>query len=169
MDKIKILAAVLALAGCMENGMGMEENEINGGKIIIRSLEPNKVNRLLQNIATQEKQAVTFDGIDFNGDIRNIPSINSIVLDAKSVIFNECKAIPCHMPSLIFTEHINFINCVDSLGIVSDIVRINCSFDYLKTFVYTNTNETKLTKDFRYEYVIKFFDNTTFSVSTSTN
>ena len=46
MDKIKILAAVLALAGCMDNGFGMQENiEINNGNVILRSADTSEWNR----------------------------------------------------------------------------------------------------------------------------
>ena len=67
MDKIKILAAVLASAGCMDNGFGMQENiEINNGNVILRSADTSEWNDKMEAAGFQKLKSIELLGIEFS-------------------------------------------------------------------------------------------------------
>ena len=150
MDKIKILAAVLALAGCMENGMGMQENiEINNGNVILRSADTSEWNDKIEAAGFPKLKSIELRGIDFD-ECSDLSGLNAVISMFDDVIFAECKYMPARIDGLHHVANVEFVNCANSLDGVCMIIYRTCNFDYLKSFTYINDQQNMKNKGVGY-------------------
>ena len=141
MDKIKIFTAVLALAGCMENGFGMQENiEINGNNVVLKTLNFSEFERKLNEECYPNIESVTFDNIDFSQFSVYQEQFKNFMEFKESVIFNCCQNFPNKLYGIELINNVTFINCDMSLEKTSCFLGGNCLLGYLNSLVFYNSN-----------------------------
>ena len=164
MDKIKIFTAVLALAGCMENGFGMQENiEINNGNVILRSADTNEWNDKIEAADFPELKSIELRGIDFS-EYSDLSGLNVVISMFNDVTFTECKNFPEDISGLYDVKNISFINCGDTLDNVCWIVTGSCYYESLKNFTYKHYDKCMLTKSSCYRHATEYLKWTNFDI-----
>jgi len=130
MDNIKILAAVLALAGCMENGMGMENSHLyENGYLVVTN---NNMLEIMNNKDSLDWTNIKIRHINFE-DISYLTSsvckmINySFAIKFESCMFNEDFLLG--FPECHNAMHITFTDC-EGIG-EDDVWKIlNATYNY---------------------------------------
>ena len=113
MDKIKIFTAVLALAGCMENGFGMQE-DIKQKRIPV-TIDLNDKTSIWATYVTAERNGkdVYFENIDFTK--YKIDNLYDLLSYSMFVQFYKCNMpegfLFCEFPPTYNRIAIEFIAC----------------------------------------------------------
>ena len=164
MDKIKILAAVLALAGCMENGIGMQENiEINNGNVILHSADTNEWNSKISKAGFPKLKSIELRGIDFD-EYSDLSGLNAVISMFDDVTFTECKNFPKEISGLHDAKDISFINCGDTLNDVCWMLCSSCYYEYLDKVTYKHYDLDMYTKYSFYECALDYLKWTKFDI-----